>query len=115
MSTPRELLIEQLKENSTFWSYDLSAEHGVISDELLMEQTLLHGDVDQLLLLFSIFSKEQIRTFWERKLVPHEKYRRINHYLGVFFFQVTDISSFLNQRIIAYPRMERLRLLATKD
>lgn len=110
----RKILIEQLKSQNVLWSYDLSRTDD-LPDEVLMEETLLHGDVDQLKLLFSIFPAEGLQAFWEEKLVPHERYRRINHYLGLFFFEVPDISSFLDQRIVAYPRLERLRLLASED
>lgn len=109
-------LLEQLEKNSAFWSYDLGEQGGAnIPDELLIEQTLLQGDVEQLFLLFELFPETQIRTVWENKLVPHEKYRSINHYLGLFFFQIKEISSFLNQRIVAHPRLERLKLLAAED
>lgn len=112
----KEILLEELQENHAFWSYDPGDLDGTnIPDELLIEQTLMHGDVEQLFLLFELFPETQIRTVWENQLVPHEKYRSINHYLGLFFFHIKDISSFLNQRIVAHPRLERLRLLAAED
>jgi hypothetical protein len=116
MLQPKEKLIKQLQKNSAFWSYDLGEDDLFgIPDEFLIEKTLLHGDVEQLYLLFSLFPDPKIRTYWENNLVPYEKYRRINHYLGLFFFHIKDISSFLSQRILAYPRLERLRLLAAED
>ena len=112
----REILIKQLQKNSAFWSYGLQEDGSVwVPDELLIEKTLLHGDLEQLCLLFHIFPVEKVRCCWEKELVPHEKYRRINHYLGLFFFHIKDISSFLNQRVLAHPRLERLRLLAAED
>ncbi|NRB65255.1 MAG: hypothetical protein HRU40_19940 [Saprospiraceae bacterium] len=110
----RKILIDQLESQNVLWSYDVSRTDD-LPDEVLMEETLLHGDVDQLKLLFSIFPAEGLQAFWEEKLVPHERYCRINHYLGLFFFEVPDISSFLDQRIVAYPRLERLRLLIAED
>ena len=116
VANTRDILVQQLLKNNVFWSYDFNEEQGsCIPDELLIESTLLHGDVEQLFLLFSLFPESQLLNFWENSLVPHEKYRRINHYLGLFFFHIKDISSFLNKRIGEHPRLERLKLLAAQN
>lgn len=109
------LLINQLKQNAAFWSYQLSDQDSNIPDAILIEQTLLHGDVLDLIALFDIFTLSDIKAVWEEKVVPHERNRRLNHYLGIFFFRIPDITNYLNKRIIERPRLERFRLLTSQD
>lgn len=106
--------INKMAEKNLFWSYDLKS-GSELPDEVVIEQVLLYGDVPDLLALFRLWDEEQIRKVWEEQLVPQGRYRKINYYLGVFFFQVADINNYLNQRVRAYPRLERLQGLVASD
>ncbi|MBK8491423.1 MAG: hypothetical protein IPL49_11200 [Saprospirales bacterium] len=106
--------IQSLLPKNLFWSYDTREEQS-IPDEVVIEQVLLYGDVPDLTQLFHLWDKKLIQKIWEEQLLPHERHRKINYYLGVFFFQIPHINNFLNKHIRAYPRLERLRLLAAGD
>ncbi len=110
----RETLLQHLAARNVFWSYDPQMLHA-IPDGLLVEHALMYADVDDLKLLFCAFSPVFIREIWETRLVPHQRNHKINCYLGTFFFQIPDVRTFLNERIVAYPRLERLKLLAAAD
>ena len=42
----------KLKKQNIFWSYDVSA---ILSDEVIIEQTLIYADVDDIQNLFLFF------------------------------------------------------------
>lgn len=104
----RELLLEHLAARNVFWSYDPQMLHA-IPDELLVEHALMYADVDDLKLLFHAFPAAMIRSVWEVRLVPHQRNHKINCYLGTFFFHIPDIRTFLDERIVAYPRLGNVR------
>lgn len=107
-------LVKYLIANNHLWSYD-TQQAGQLPDSILIEHALLYSDVEGLLLLFKTFEKEEIQRVWENKIVPHKRYHKLNIYLGMFFFRITNIRTFLQSRIVEYPRLERLRLLASAD
>ena len=106
--------IEHLAAQQLFWSYDKN-QLAQLPDELVIEHVLLYADVDDLKTLFQLFERAVIRQILEERLVPHQRYHQINCYLGTFFFGLDDVRTFLNNRLIAYPRLERFKLLASKD
>lgn len=110
----REELLKYLVRHNHLWSYDnKQAKH--LPDSILIEHALLYSDVEGLILLFECFEKNEIQQVWEAKIVPHQRYRKLNLYLGIFFFKVPNIQSFLQQNTLEYPRLERLRLLASEN
>lgn len=104
----RDTLLKHLADRNVFWSYDKQMLHAV-PDELLVEHALMYADVDDLKLLFHAFPTAMIRSVWETRLVPHQRNHKINCYLGTFFFHIPDVRTFLDERIVAYPRLENLR------
>ena len=50
-----------------FWSYDADAK---INDVVLIEQTLIYGEVDDIKNLFLILDRGKIRKVWEQRIVP---------------------------------------------
>jgi hypothetical protein len=110
----RDNLIQYLLRHNHLWSYD-PTKASQLPDSILIEQTLVHSDVDGLMLLFDCFEKSDIRAVWESEIVPHQRHHKLNIYLGTFFFRIPDIYSFLQQRTREYPRLERLKLLAAED
>lgn len=110
----RDNLIQYLLRHNHLWSYD-PTKASQLPDSILIEQTLVHSDVDGLMLLFDCFEQSDIRAVWESEIVPHQRHHKLNIYLGTFFFRIPDIYSFLQQRTREYPRLERLKLLAAED
>lgn len=108
----KKQLIKKLIGINAFWSYDVSTDSNSIHDNLLIETTLLYGDVDEIQLLFSIFSKNSIRQVWEAKLIPDDRYYKLNFYLGLCFFGIKNIRAYINEKSQANSRYEKLRQLA---
>ena len=110
----KEKLLKMLVAKGLLWSYP-SERIKYLSDNIIIEHTLAFGDVPELQTLFSIFPREQIKQVWLECLLPDERYRKSNRYLGLFFFDIQEIDQFLNHHAEDYSRMEKLRLLAARD
>lgn len=57
----KQELLAKLKQEHCFWSYNESSVNEV-SDEILIEKTLLHLDLEEINLLFQIFSFKKIKS-----------------------------------------------------
>lgn len=104
--------IDHIFQQNWLWSYDSQAE---LPESIIIEHALLYGDVDDLMQLFSLYDNSLIRQVWLDNLVVQDRYRKLNTYLAKFFFRISNAEAFVNQHITAYPRLERLRLLAAED
>lgn len=80
----RTKLLERLKEEKAFWSYEPVDE---IEDDDLIELVLIHLDLEDIERLFLIFPKNRIRRIWKERLIKQEPwYHNLNVFLaGVYF------------------------------
>ena len=110
----KERLLKALAAKGLLWSYQ-PARTKHLADCIIIEHTLAFGDVPELQTLFSIFPREEIKQVWLEYLLPDERYRKSNRYLGLFFFEIQEIDQFLNHHADDYSRMEKLRLLVANN
>lgn len=103
-----------LWEKGILWPYDQSKAHQ-LPESIIIEHTLLYGDVGELKLLFILFEQIDIRKVWEDKLAPQKRYHKLNTYLATFFFRIPETQKFLKNKIVDYPRLERFKLLIADD
>lgn len=54
---------DKLIEEKVFWSYDVKKEDQV-SDEVLIEKTLIYLDLDEINALFELFPYKKIKEVW---------------------------------------------------
>ena len=100
-------LYTKLKNEGIFWSYDKSAEY--LSDNLLIEHTLVWADVPDIIQLFKIFDFELIKDVWNRKIVPDERYFKLNVYLAFIYFSIKEPYSYIAETAKKYSRYEMLK------
>jgi len=106
----REHLLAMLQKEHAFWSYDVTSVK-VMPDESLIEQTLLHLDIDELLLLFQLFPKKMIKRVWVNKIVPLEPtYHGLNRLYAFMFFNIKHPDRFLQYHI-----KKRLKSITCKE
>lgn len=81
-------LINKLKEEKAFWSYDPnSVTLESISDELLIALTLRFLDLEEINILYEIYSPKMIKEAWKKQLVPEGDYLyTLNRFLAWFYF-----------------------------
>ena len=77
----KQELLSKLKQEHCFWSYNESSIKD-IPDDILIEKTLLHLDLEEINQLFLIYPFRKIKQVWLDNLVPQEDYLyTLNSYL----------------------------------
>ncbi len=104
-------LYDKLKKEGIFWSYD-NENIEYIGDKLLIEHTLIWADVPDILNLFKVFTKEEIIDVWNRKIVPDERYFKLNIYLGYIYFDLPDPYKYIEENKLKFSRYEKIRSMS---
>lgn len=103
-------LYDKLKVEGAFWSYNWrNIEY--IGDNLLIEHTLVWGDVPDIVQLFKIFEFEKITDVWNRRIVPDERYYKLNVYLAYIFFDIEEPKEYIELNRLKYSRYEKIKSL----
>lgn len=93
----REKLTKLLNNEHAFWSYDKdSISSDSLNDDQLIAMTMRHLDIDEIKLLFEIFSKEKIKSAWKRLLVPEGEYLyTLNRFFAWYYFNAKNPDAYL--------------------
>ena len=93
----KTFLIEKLKEENAFWSYRQDSIRGDnVDDDNLIAWTLRHLDLDEINLLFSLYSKRKVKSAWRRLLVPEGDYLyTLNRFFAWYYFDAKRPDSYL--------------------
>jgi hypothetical protein len=103
-------LFEKIKSKNLFWSYSKEISLEEIDTALLVETVLKYGDVDDIKLLFNHYNEADLKEIWIQRLVPDERFKKLNFYLARIFFN-TDLDRLKLERK-GYDRAAKLRMLA---
>jgi len=111
----KRLLFRHLKKEHAFWSYDpASVTLARMSDDFLVEKVLYHLDWDDIMKLFEIYPKTQIKEVWKNKLCPLGSYfDKLNILYASVLFDIknpkryikTQSNRFLKNKINAGQRI----------
>lgn len=86
-SAPRAYLVKELRDNNVFWSYS-DVENSAIDDDTLIEKTLRYLDIDEINILFEMFSEKDIKRVWLERLVPQGDYLyTLNKFIAWYYFK----------------------------
>ncbi|MFN4298827.1 MAG: hypothetical protein ACK4EX_03740 [Thermaurantimonas sp.] len=102
----KKCYISLLRQLGAFWSYAPSAD---IPDEVLIEEALRWGNVEELKILFKIFDTRKIKMVWREKMLPDEQIYRHNFYLAIIFFNIKNPKRYISIFQKKYNRCERLK------
>ena len=92
----QHLILQKVKDNGGLWSYNSIPEK--MSDDDIIEQALRHLDFEDMHYIFEIWNKAHIKRIWKERLVSEGKRMNIlNTLLGILFFNVKDINSYLQR------------------
>ena len=84
----KQALIDKLKNEHFLWSYDTSSITDIPRD-MLIELVMLHLDLDDINLLFQIYSRNQIKQAWLHNLVVQgERYETLNRFFAWYYFDI---------------------------
>lgn len=81
----KQELLAKLKQEHCFWSYNENLIKD-IPDDMLIEKTLLHLDLEEINQLFLIYPFKKIKQVWLDYLVPQAEYLyTLNRFCMVLF------------------------------
>lgn len=90
------MIMKKIKDNGGFWSYSGIPEH--MDDDSVIEASLVHLDLEDLPLLFGIWSKAHIKKVWKERLVSQGKRMNIlNYILAVKLFAINNPDKYITR------------------
>ena len=90
-----ELLTAKLVQTNRFWSFD-KGKNEFVSDDVLIEKTLIYLDIDEIDLLFSLYSYKKIKQVWRSRVaVQGDFYARLNRFLAWMYFGIKNPDRYL--------------------
>lgn len=88
-------LLQKLKAEHCFWSYSEDAINNV-TDDMLIEKTLLYLDLPEIDILFKLFPFKKIKQVWLDYLVPQGEYLyTLNRFLAWYYFRIKRPDQYL--------------------
>jgi hypothetical protein len=93
----RELLIEDLRRRKVFWSFH-APDPDRLSDDWLIENVLIHADLESIYRLFEIFPERKIKRIWKDRLLPDVRQHSMNLLYAYLLFHIKDPDRYLHAR-----------------
>jgi hypothetical protein len=116
INTNKNILFERLLSTNAFWSLqknNLSVD--MINDDLLIETIFIHGDVEDLIMLFNLFDFEKLINVWHTKLISDNRYYKLNYFLATCFFKITNVNDYIRKYALQNSRYEKLKLFTNRN
>ncbi len=90
-------LLQQLKDEGAFWSYDKSSINDKnIDDATLIAEVMRHLDLPEIKQLFALYSFRKIKKAWVELLIPEGDYlRSLNRFFAWYYFKVKNPDRYL--------------------
>ena len=91
----KQELLAKLKQEHCFWSYNEDSIKD-IPDDMLIEKTLLHLDLDEINQLFLIYPFKKIKQVWLDYLIPQEEYLyTLNRFFAWYYFKAKKPDTYI--------------------
>ena len=88
----RKAILEKIKKNGGFWSYDGIPEN--MNNDDLIEEALLHLDFEDFHLMFENWSESHIKRIWKKRLLTQGKrLNTLNLLLEILFFNNKQVTT----------------------
>lgn len=95
-------LLAKLKQEHCFWSYNEDTISD-ISDDMLIEKTLLHLDLEEIDQLFQLYPYRKVKRVWLDHLVPQEEYLyTLNRFLAWYYFKAKFPDAYIKSMATRY-------------
>ena len=113
----KQELLAKLKQEHCFWSYNENSIKD-IPDDMLIEKTLLHLDLEEINQLFLIYPFKKIKRVWLDYLVPQAEYLyTLNRFFAWYYFKAKKPETYikatrrLNKMLYCNTKTSPLRLM----
>ena len=91
----KQELLAKLKQEHCFWSYNENSIKD-IPDDMLIEKTLLHLDLEEINQLFLIYPFKKIKRVWLDYLVPQAEYLyTLNRFFAWYYFKAKKPDAYI--------------------
>lgn len=95
----KQQIADKLIERKLFWSYS-SVKPSDIPEEVLIEKSLLHLDIEDIDNLFLIFPWKKIKKVWMKEVLIQEPfYHSMNILLAFLYFHIRKPESYIARYI----------------
>ena len=100
----RSFLVEKLRQEGALWSYDPdSVQADEIDDEVLVELVLRYLDIDEIKILFALFSYNKVKAAWLKRMVPQGEYLySLNRFIAWYYFRVKRPDAYVKAMATRY-------------
>lgn len=87
-------IMKKIKDNGGFWSYSGIPEH--LDDDSVIESSLIHLDLEDIPMLYGIWSKAHIKKVWKERLVTQgNRMNILNYILAVKLFAINNPDKYI--------------------
>ena len=95
----KKTLLQKLKNDRVFWSYNpASITENTITDEVLIEKTLIYLDIEDIDLLFLHYKPNYVKKVWRKKMVCQGDYLfTLNRFLAWSYFKIKNPDKYLKR------------------
>ena len=95
-------LLEKLKDENCFWSYD-PASWDRATDEQLIEKTLVYLDLPEIEQLFALYGHKMVKRVWLHNMVPQGEYLyALNRFFAWYYFHAKNPDQYLKTQETRY-------------
>ena len=95
-------LLAKLKQEHCFWSYNEDTISD-ISDDMLIEKTLLHLDLEEIDQLFQLYPYRKVKRVWLDHLVPQAEFLyTLNRFLAWYYFKAKSPDAYIKSMATRY-------------
>ena len=93
----KQHLLDLLKQEGAYWSYDKgSVTAETVSDERLIADVMRYLDLQEIDMLFKMYSSAKIKKAWLDLLVPEGDYLySLNRFFAWYYFDIKRPSQYL--------------------
>lgn len=91
----RDHLCKRLVEKNAFWSYDVNS-FDVIPDEEIIEKCFTTLDMEDMDLMFELYTRKYIQEVWrERMAIQGEYMQMLNIMIAMYYFNIKEPEKYL--------------------
>ena len=69
-----------------------------IPDDVLIEKTLVHLDMEDIDRLFEVFSRSVVRKVWVERMIPDDRLHSMNLLFAYLFFGISKPEEYLKRK-----------------
>lgn len=96
----KQSLSKQLYDSGYLWSYKATGDEAMLPDEELILNALVHLEFEDMPMLFAAFPYRQIKSVWQRRMLPYpDYYGTLNLLLAALFFHIKSPKKYTSKYV----------------